>query len=222
MNPRLVVIDSYQHVGDANRRQDSMYCMMTGETEKTVIKDHEEIRTLLSQKPLKLNLWPQFVMREGYVNIGISSDCDVVCDIRDLHWIETGTVDEIRAVDAVQHFYRADTLRVFEEWLRVLKPGGVLYVEMPDIREFAKKIAEADDMLLFDCQPPLVWAVDGSQMVTNEKNETNRNCMTQSRCKFLLEMAEFVGVEEQKPDNPDFFCPFRLKAVKGGEKGDGE
>ncbi len=221
MNPRCVVINSIRNAGNPSRLFEGRMALMMGEEKARSVNEHEELRKLLEQDPLKLNLWPRYVMLEGYINVGVSSDCDVVADVRDMHWVDTDSVDEIRAMNAVQHFYRDDTLRVFEEWLRILKPGGALYIEMPDIREFAKKVAAADDMALFDCQPPLVWGIDGSQMSNDEKNETNRNALTKSRCKFLLKMAGFAEVTEEKPEEPEFFCPFRLKAVKGGKLDEG-
>ena len=43
------------------------------------------------------------------------------------------TVDEIRASHVLEHFPHWMTVKVLEEWLRVLKPGGLLKVAVPNL-----------------------------------------------------------------------------------------
>lgn len=44
----------------------------------------------------------------------------------------TATVDEIRAVDVLEHLSYWNTEAALSEWARVLRPGGKLYVQVPD------------------------------------------------------------------------------------------
>jgi predicted SAM-dependent methyltransferase len=43
-----------------------------------------------------------------------------------------GSVDEVRASHVLEHFSHRQTADVLREWVRVLKPGGVLKVAVPD------------------------------------------------------------------------------------------
>jgi len=57
---------------------------------------------------------------------------DHVATIDNLGFIGTDSVDLIYNCHVLEHFRRKDVGRVLREWLRVLKPGGVLRVSVPD------------------------------------------------------------------------------------------
>jgi len=50
-----------------------------------------------------------------------------------LPWAD-GAFDEIRAVDVLEHISYWRTSTVLAEWVRLLAPGGRLYVQVPDCR----------------------------------------------------------------------------------------
>lgn len=52
---------------------------------------------------------------------------------------EDGSVDEIRASHVLEHFSHRDTLLVLQEWVRVLAPGGLLRVAVPDFQWVAEQ-----------------------------------------------------------------------------------
>lgn len=57
---------------------------------------------------------------------------DIVSDVRTLPF-DTGSVDEAMAIHVIEHFYQWEAPEVLREWLRVLKPGGTLILECPDL-----------------------------------------------------------------------------------------
>jgi predicted SAM-dependent methyltransferase len=71
---------------------------------------------------------------EGYVHIDtIPYDhIDHVASIESLPFIEDNSADIIYACHVLEHFKRKQTLSVLKEWYRVIKPGGVLRVSVPD------------------------------------------------------------------------------------------
>lgn len=83
--------------------------------------------------------WRDFVNVDLYdydenVPDGSRSGCvaDVFADVRNLG-LPDDTVDEIFTSHTVEHFYRWECLDMIEDWFRILKPGGKLIVEMPDL-----------------------------------------------------------------------------------------
>ena len=89
--------------------------------------------------PLKLNLGCGDKILPGYVNVDVvearaGMKPDVICDLHDLAPFDDGSAEEILSVHVVEHFWRWEIRDVLEEWVRVLKPGGRMIVECPNIR----------------------------------------------------------------------------------------
>ena len=76
----------------------------------------------------KLNLGSGDTPLDGYDNIDIKQGRVAY----PLDTIETGSVDEVRASHLLEHFTRAEQLPILKEWSRVLKPGGLLQIAVPD------------------------------------------------------------------------------------------
>jgi predicted SAM-dependent methyltransferase len=57
---------------------------------------------------------------------------DVACDLRALPFPDE-CADEIHAIHVLEHFHRWEVGPVLLEWRRVLKPDGLLVLEMPNL-----------------------------------------------------------------------------------------
>ena len=57
---------------------------------------------------------------------------DHVATIDNLSFIADNTVDLIYNCHVLEHFKRREVARVLAEWKRVLKPGGILRISVPD------------------------------------------------------------------------------------------
>lgn len=70
----------------------------------------------------------------GFVNVDVRDlpGVDVVADARKLTSFENGSIDLIYACHILEHFPRPQTFSTLLEWNRVLKPGGVLRIAVPD------------------------------------------------------------------------------------------
>lgn len=91
-----------------------------------------------STPPLKLNLGCGDKILPGYVNVDVVESRagmkpDVICDLHDLAPFDDASADEILSVHVVEHFWRWEIRDVLREWVRVLKPGGRMIVECPNI-----------------------------------------------------------------------------------------
>ena len=88
---------------------------------------------------VKLNLGCGDKILNGYVNVDVAQERaghqpDVIADIRDLSCFDANHADEILAVHVVEHFWRWEVVDVLREWVRVLKPGGKLILECPNLK----------------------------------------------------------------------------------------
>lgn len=90
---------------------------------------------------MKLNLGCGDDRRDGYVNVDLRPEvADVVCDVRKLeHWAD-GEVDEILALDVLEHFPADQTAVILAEWYRVLRPGGLLEVRVPNLARICELV----------------------------------------------------------------------------------
>lgn len=85
-------------------------------------------------KQLKLHLGCGTVYKKGYINIDQYNDsvCDLKTDCKKLPF-EDKTVDLIEAHHLIEHYAYTEHKEVLTEWWRILKPGGMLVIECPNI-----------------------------------------------------------------------------------------
>jgi hypothetical protein len=101
---------------------------------------------------VKLNLGCGDKILDGYINIDVvdaraGKKPDFICDLHDLSKFESNSVDEIMAIHVVEHFWQWEVVDILKEWARVLKPGGKMILECPNLitaaEEFIKNSDEA-------------------------------------------------------------------------------
>ena len=100
-----------------------------------------------SNKVVKLNLGCGDKILKGYINIDTASSRlgnkpDVIADIRDLKNIKTSIADEILAVHVIEHFYHWEVSNLLEGWKRVLKTGGKIVLECPNLLYACKMLVD--------------------------------------------------------------------------------
>lgn len=93
----------------------------------------------------KLNLGCGDKILPGYINVDVVESRrgfspDVVCDLHRLTPFEDDSVDEILSVHVIEHFWRWEVLGVLKEWVRVLKPGGFMILECPNLLSAAAEL----------------------------------------------------------------------------------
>ena len=99
----------------------------------------------------KLNLGCGDKILPGYVNVDVAASRrglkpDVLCDLHKLTSFEDNTVDEILSVHVVEHFWRWEVVDVLREWVRVLKPGGVMILECPNLVSACEELLQNPDI----------------------------------------------------------------------------
>lgn len=50
------------------------------------------------------------------------------------------SVDEIRTVQAFEHLSRVEAHKALDLWYKILKPGGIVHIDVPDFEEIARQL----------------------------------------------------------------------------------
>lgn len=103
---------------------------------------------------MKLNIGGGGRPMDGYLSVDLSpgrvdirtnevSKPDIMADARDLHMIETDTVEEVMAIHLIEHLEFWEVPKALREWFRVLKPGGKVVIECPDVLKCCINVLQA-------------------------------------------------------------------------------
>ncbi len=96
---------------------------------------------------MKLNVGCGKRILEGWTNCDIARDPEadrdpeILCDAKQIP-LPDGCADVLMAIHLWEHIYRWDCDEVMTEWKRLLRPGGILILELPDMMKFCKNIID--------------------------------------------------------------------------------
>ena len=122
-----------KHKWDIGHFDEDIRSKALAEISKTLIKE------------VRLNLACGFMTRPGWINCDLyDPHADMKCDVSKLPF-EDNYADEIYASHIIEHFHYYEGFDVLREWLRVLKPGGKLIIETPDMFASCKKFVEGTE-----------------------------------------------------------------------------
>lgn len=123
----------------------------------------------------------------GFINCDLyNENADKKCDIRDLSCFDDNSIDLIYASHVLEHVKRHEVSSTVEEWCRVLRPGGKLYVAVPDFEAVASHYMENRDL------KPLQGLLNGGQ---NYEGNEHYVCFDFSFLKEILAEQGFVDVD---------------------------
>lgn len=84
---------------------------------------------------------------DGWVNVDLvkhpsaTKDPELLgVDVANLSAFEDGCADEIMGIHIFEHFYEWEVDALLKEWVRVLKTGGKLILEMPDLVKSCRNV----------------------------------------------------------------------------------
>lgn len=84
-------------------------------------------------------------LRVGWTNVDLIDGADVKSDIGDMPFGDE-SADAVMAIHVFEHLAFTEELRVFNEIYRVLRTGGKLLFEVPDLLWICKQITKANDV----------------------------------------------------------------------------
>jgi len=106
-------------------------------------------------KTQRLNLGCGDKLLDGYINIDVAPSRkgaipDIVADLRNIP-LDPETADEILAVHVIEHFYLWEARKVLVHWQGLLKRGGTIILECPNILTAARSLVN-DESLASDLE----------------------------------------------------------------------
>lgn len=151
---------------------------------------------------MKLHLGCGGKILDGYVNVDAvgraGAQPDVVADIRDLPY-EDAVADEILSVHVIEHFHPHDAPPLLTEWTRVLKPGGRMVIECPNLLAAAAMLLAADAAGTAPDEQMTLWAFFSSPNESRDPYQVHRWGYTPSTLSALMQRVGLVGIRREKP-----------------------
>lgn len=144
----------------------------------------------------KVNLGCGTQHLDGYLNVDINEPADAIMDIRKLSFNDN-SVGEIYSSHVLEHFSEREMFIVLNEIHRVLKPGGVLSLDIPDlefcVREWLNTSEDDDRKWGF-----YLMRIFGNQFNEYEFHKTG---FTETRIKRLLSSIGFKDIDVKRGDS---------------------
>lgn len=183
------------------------------------------IRPIAIDGPIRLHLGSGPERREGWLNVDTRPEAmpDLVARVDSLPMVSDASVDEIEACHLFEHLALHEAHAALREWARVLKPGGRLFLELPNFDACVRILGTAVDGAGYDFGmigifgwPPAIES-DGDAMA-------HRWGWTPATLGKALEAAGFTDVQElpvtqtYRPATR-YNRDFRIGAVRAGRDG---
>lgn len=138
----------------------------------------------------KINLGCGMNHLRGFVNIDINEPADMIMDIRKLT-LENNSVEEVVCSHVLEHFADYEVIGVLQEIFRVLKPQGILYLEIPDLEYCVREWLNTDE------NHPEKWNFYLMRIFGNQINEYefHKTGFTETRINRILSAIGFKQIE---------------------------
>jgi len=149
---------------------------------------------------LKLHLACGHDYNEDYINVDLYAPEDAKCDVRfDIQKLpyDNNSVDEIKAFHIIEHFHFFEIKEILNEWYRVLKPGGKLYLETPDFLETCRSFVEGSPTMPIEEWRILLYGHFFAHPWV--PGQTHKFLFTESQLKTNLGWAGFQKVTRVRP-----------------------
>jgi predicted SAM-dependent methyltransferase len=105
----------------------------------------------------RINLGSGFNPLNGFDNCDINESCpnlSFVCDLTEIPK-EDGYYDEAWSIHTIEHFSIPNAKKALLEWYRILKPGGMLHVDTPNLERNVGLYLHGDWMRDFNTLLPI-------------------------------------------------------------------
>lgn len=150
--------------------------------------------------------WVAVDQEDNYAHLAANyKPLDVIADVTKLPFPDD-YADEARAIHVIEHFYAWEVVDVLTEWVRVLKPGGMLAIECPCLEKVLKlmEVPQVEPRYTY-------WALYGDP---RHKRPEMMHKWAYTTLALTRLMAQ-VGLVNLRPEPPQFHFPVRDMRVVG-------
>ena len=155
------------------------------------------------ESTVRINLGCGAKLLPGFINVDMpggnwsGKKPDVEADVTKRLPFNDGSADQVHAYHVFEHINRWQAEEVLTEWLRIVKPGGLLVLELPcldKILALFDHFARTGEPLNFQLT---MWGLYGDPGYHNEAM-THKWCYSAAELRGLLE-ARGLEVREEEP-----------------------
>ena len=158
--------------------------------------------------PVRLNIGCGKVVEPGYMNIDLHHPAaDRHMDARSLQY-EAQSVDEIYSSHLLEHFGKRDIPVVLDEWFRVLKAGGTLKMDLPNLEWCMKNWLAKNEKDRFGIALDMIYGLQ------THDGEFHKTGFTKERLQELLTAVGFEDIAIADGESHAQMC-FLVTARKG-------
>ena len=164
-----------------------------------------------------LNIGCGKVKKPGYLNVDVDASVspDVVFSLSEPLPFGSDLFERIEAYHVVEHIYPWTALATLKDLWRILKPGGTLAIECPNIEFACASLTRSTDYG-WNSQMGM-WAIYGDPNAQNplQMHKWGYTPLTLSN---ILHKVGFVGIERESPESHIPQRDFRIVAIKPVKK----
>lgn len=147
----------------------------------------------------------------GYTHIDSRKETepDIVADVADLHMLPDRSAKVIYACHVLEHIPRPHVFCVLEEWRRVLEPGGLLRLSVPDFHVLA-------ELYLYDAVS--MWRLIGPLMGGQRNSEDAHHiAFDKEYLSWILTEAGYIHIRPWYPGqmHPVDYDDYSLARIDG-------
>jgi predicted SAM-dependent methyltransferase len=116
-------------------------------------------------KKLHLGCWHRHIPGFTHIDLFDLPHIDHVASIDSLPFINDQSIDLIYCSHALEYFDRQESIDVLSEWYRILLPGGILRIAVPDFEARIKVYSDTKDLNAI--LGPLYGRMNGGDIESN-------------------------------------------------------
>jgi predicted SAM-dependent methyltransferase len=167
---------------------------------------------------IRLNLGSGYLPLPDYINVDIFTGepnfgIDLVHDITKLKEVyKDGTVDEIFSKDTLEHIGWRVVMKVIQDWVDLLKPGGVLKIRVPDTDKLMQSYMDNRDKQETDIRQFFGRTI---QLIFGNQDFNENTHLGGFKASILCEDLEKMGMRIAQPVWFDGGRDLRITAIKG-------
>lgn len=158
------------------------------------------------QSAIKVNVCSGRHVLPGWINVDVvvsnhpkaKGPPQILADMRDIP-LPSNSADELMCIHGIEHIEPWEAEKALAEWFRILRPGGKIVVECPDIIKCARNLLTGFTLAGKHPDQYGMWGLYGDNR-PQDSHMLHRWGYHPASLRKVLERAGFVDIEEEQPE----------------------